>query len=201
VQKDILTSLLLPEILLKIISQPPSKNCLDLAQSCRFHHNFVKLNAGRICNEAIQRHFPIEAAPLKSGLEAEWLVYMHTRVNAEEGRIQELHFDHEAMLYKLLLSRPTPGCNLPSHSSAKQLPFGLLGEVKSKDKLHLEVSSPGPQYLYFLEQGLLVVGTGDFQIQIGQSEKEAVVGGKRYFFDLRDWLVLEPFLRRPHLLW
>jgi hypothetical protein len=70
VQQDILTSLL-AETLLKIISQPPSKNYLDLAQSCQFLHNFVKLSAGRICNEAIRRHFLIEAAPLKSGLEAE----------------------------------------------------------------------------------------------------------------------------------
>jgi hypothetical protein len=92
---------------------------------------------------------------------------MHTRVSAEEGRIQELHFDHEVMFYKLLLSRPTPGCNLPSHSFAKQLSFSLLGEVKPKDKLHLEASSPAPQHLYFLEQGLLVVGAEDFQIQIG----------------------------------
>ena len=83
VQQDILTSLL-PEILLKIISQPPSKNCLDLTQSCQFLHNFVKLKAGRICNEAIRRHSPIEAAPLKSGLEAEWLVSMHTQVSAEQ---------------------------------------------------------------------------------------------------------------------
>ena len=105
------------------------------------------------------------------------------------------------MIYKSLFSRPTPGCNLPSHSFAKQLPFSLLGEVKLKDKLHLEVNSPGLQYLYFLEQGLFVVGAGDFQIQIGQSEKEEVVGGKRYFFDLQDWLVFEPFPRRPHSLW
>jgi hypothetical protein len=97
------------------------------------------------------------------------------------------------MLYELLLSRPTGGCDLPSHSSANQLPFSLLGEVKLKDKLHLEVSSPGPQYLFFLEQGLLVVCAGDFQIQIGQSEKEEVVGGKRCFFDLQDWLVLSHF--------
>lgn len=97
---------------------------------------------------------------------------MHTRVSAEEGRIQELHFDHEVMFYKLLLSRPTPGCDLPSHSFAKQLPFNLLGEVKPKGKLRLKFSSPGPQHLCFLEQGLLVVGAGDFQFKSAKSRRK-----------------------------
>lgn len=41
------------EILLKIVSQLPSKYFLDLVQTCRMLRNFIKINASRICNEKI----------------------------------------------------------------------------------------------------------------------------------------------------
>jgi hypothetical protein len=65
--------------------------------------------------------------------------------------------------------------------------LSLLGEVQAGHPPHLRVTSPGPQYLYFLEKGILLVGVGEFATARSYSELTmVVVGGMCYFFDLYD---------------
>ena len=59
-RRDILTAVP-PEVLLKIITQVPTKNFLDLAQISHGLRDFVKSNASKICNEIIRTRFCVQA--------------------------------------------------------------------------------------------------------------------------------------------
>ncbi|KAE9380977.1 hypothetical protein N431DRAFT_292943, partial [Stipitochalara longipes BDJ] len=76
---DYLTSLP-SEILLKIVTQVPIKNFLDLVQTSRAFRNFIKANASKICNDVIRSRYQLEAALLQSELKAGWLVPTHDMI-------------------------------------------------------------------------------------------------------------------------
>lgn len=50
-----------PEILIKILVEVPLSSFLDLVHTCSALHAFIKSNAARICNMAIQSRFAFEA--------------------------------------------------------------------------------------------------------------------------------------------
>jgi hypothetical protein len=72
------------EILVKVIAQVPLKSYLDLVHTSKVFGNFIKLNASRICNEAIRSRFRLEAKVLGSELNSGWLVPTHDKVGREE---------------------------------------------------------------------------------------------------------------------
>ncbi|PMD15778.1 hypothetical protein NA56DRAFT_325910 [Hyaloscypha hepaticicola] len=126
------------EILLKIVSQLPSKYFLDLVQTCRMLRNFIKINASRICNEKIRSEFEFEAKLLQTELHSGWLVPTSPKVKEDETDFTYF------IIPKSLL-----------RSSNQFRNFHLLGEVKEEPTIGLSLSTPSPQFLHFLEQGLL----------------------------------------------
>ncbi|KAH8792362.1 hypothetical protein F5882DRAFT_78772 [Hyaloscypha sp. PMI_1271] len=137
-ERDLLTSAL-PEILVKIIVLVPSKHYLDLVHTNKALRNFMKLNASSICNEAIWSRFPVEAKVLRSELEAGWLVPTHEKVAEEEENFRQ----------KL---------NTIQTSNNDQR-FSLLGKLLTDTTVSIKLTSPGPQYLYFLEHNILRLST------------------------------------------
>lgn len=177
-ERDILTSVP-PEILVKIITLVPSKHYLDLVHTTKALRNFIKLNASSICNEAIRSRFPVEAKVLQSEPEAGWLVPTHEKVAEEE----------ECFRQKLNAIRP----------SNNEQEFSLLGKLPTESTLSIKITSPGPQYLHFLEHNILQLFT---QAEIGKywritdkrwpatyvwlkEIREVVVDGRKHFFGFR----------------
>lgn len=136
--RDILTTIP-PEILIKIIAQVPSKNYLDLIHTSEGLRTFLKINASRICNEAIRSRFPLEAALLNSELSSGWLVPRSQMLSEREN--EYLKYQRSCLRYYLI------------H-------YSLLGAVVPWRIIRIE--SAGPQYLHFLEQKLLLMGVGPF---------------------------------------
>ncbi|KAE9380980.1 hypothetical protein N431DRAFT_449711 [Stipitochalara longipes BDJ] len=165
-KRDILTTV--PhEILIKIIAQLPSKYYLDLVHTSKALRNFIKINASRICNEAIRSRFALEAAILKSELKSGCYrdVYHHRKTN-----LRSLH----------------------------KMDYSLLGPLQPAT-VAIKLSSPGPQYLHFLEQGILLIGIGLFEqrqnraFRIAGENHRVNIGGQTYFFNImRDSLYLYP---------
>ena len=137
-ERDLLTSVP-PEILVKIIALVPSKHYLDLVHTNKALRNFIKLNASSICNEAIRSRFPVEAKVLRSELEAGWLVPTHEKVAEEEEYFRQ----------ELNIIRP------PN----KEQGFSLLGKLPTESTISIKITSPGPQYLHFLEHNILQLFT------------------------------------------
>ncbi|KAN0120356.1 hypothetical protein V8E51_002564 [Hyaloscypha variabilis] len=150
-ERDILTSVL-PEILIKIIAQLPSKCYLDLVHTSKTLRNFVKINASRICNEAIRTRFPLEAAVLKSKLSSGWLVLGH-----------EAFREREDAYCKDFASR-----NSTDHHRYRdgEMTCSLLGVLQPTTTSSIKLGAAGPQFLYFLEQDLILIGVGPFE-QLG----------------------------------
>ena len=126
-----------PEILLKIVSMLPCKFYLTLVHVSKHLRNFMKLNANRICNEAIRARFSLQAALLHSELKAGWLVPAHQKLVQDERRFQEARG------------------GVSQRSTIKY--YDLLGQIPKDNTLSIKLTTPGPQYLYFLEQGILQV--------------------------------------------
>jgi hypothetical protein len=175
-ERDILTSVP-PEILVKIIALVPSKHYLDLVHTTKALRNFIKLNASSICNEAIWTRFPVEAKVLQSEPEAGWLVPTHEKVAEEEERVRQ-------------------GLHLITPYKNEQ-GFSLLGKLPTETTVSIKITSPGPQYLHFLEGNILQLFT---QAEIGKFSfiadngwpaarvwieelHEVVVDGRKFFFD------------------
>lgn len=124
-----------PEILVKIIALVPSKHYLDLVHTTKALRNFIKLNASSICNQAIRSRFPVEAKVLQSELEAGWLVPTHEKVAEEEE-----YFRQNLNIFR------------PSNNEQR---FSLLGKLPTETTVSIKLTSPGPQYLHFLEHNIL----------------------------------------------
>ena len=163
------------EILLKIITQLPSKYFLDLVQTCRMLRNFIKINASRICNEKIRSQFDFEAKLLQSELQSGWLVPTSSKVKEEEAGYNKYRARGKSWVYPDI-----PRC------------FNLLGEVKEESTIGLSLTTPGPQFLHFLEQDLLDIRSGPDQEHweaLGASSnlfyhrEKVVIDGDIYFFD------------------
>jgi hypothetical protein len=171
--RDLLTTIP-SEILLKIISQVPTKGFLDLVQTCRTLRNFVKINASRICNEAILTRFPLKSKLLQSTKVSEWLVPAHMLLTMGEARFR--------------------WCELQNHplmlNAQKKKHFSLLGQLTRDLTIPLQITSPGPQYLHFLESGILLVSKEYLSQRF--DPVEAVVDGQRYFFTINDRNNREP---------
>jgi len=175
-ERDILTSVL-PEILIKIIAQLPSKCYLDLVHTSKTLRNFVKINASRICNEAIRTRFPLEAAVLKSKLSSGWLVLGH-----------EAFREREDAYCKDFASR-----NSTDHHRYRdgEMNCSLLGVLQPTTTSSIKLGAAGPQFLYFLEQDLILIGVGPFE-QLGRGwmfwpgckPNKVEVNGQTYYIDL-----------------
>jgi len=137
--QDYLTSLP-PELLIKIIAHTPSKCYLDLVHTSKSLRTFLKLNASRICNQAIRTRYPLEAKLLETTNEAGWLVPTNTRVKKEERQYinDKRLLNYKDRRYFTLL--------------------GVVGKECRNEDVRISIMSPGPHYLYFLEQILLRVG-------------------------------------------
>ena len=163
------------EILLKIITQLPSKYFLDLVQTCRMLRNFIKINASRICNEKIRSEFEFEAKVLQTELHSGWLVPTYPKLKAGESQSNRCFMRRESLWRSLNKSRH----------------FDLLGEVKEVSTIGLSLSTPGPQFLHFLEQDLLDIRLGPSgerfvdwggSSYIFRTSEKVVIHGKTYFF-------------------
>jgi hypothetical protein len=164
------------EILLKIITQLPSKYFLDLVQTCRMLRNFIKINASRICNEKIRAQFEFEAKLLQSQLQSGWLVPTSPKVKEEEAA-----YNKYSVRVKSL------GVSSDMHRY-----FHLLGEVKEESPIGLSLATPGPQFLHFLEQGLLHIDSEpDEELSavlevpacVFECHERVVIDGEIYFFN------------------
>jgi len=176
------------EILIKIFAQLPSKCYLDLVHTSKTLRNLVKINASGICNEAIRTRFPLDAAILKSELESGWVVPRCEMLKDRETRYG-IHY-------------ATPNSDLSNHSKNY---YSLLCQVKPTTVPHIRISSPGPQYLHFLEQNLLVVGTGPFSQPWAYTHRSRInyytvdVGGETYYFNFMSYSSPSRHYRcRPH---
>ena len=180
-ERDFLT-LLPPEIILKIVALQPLKFYLTLVHISKHLRNFMKLNANRICNEAIRARFPLQVALLHSELKSGWLVPTHQKLVQDEKRYQ------------------TSRGVVSQRCTVKY--YDLLGEIPEDNTLSIKVTTPGPQYLYFLEQGILqVADESAMRAYLYLQEKgtarappgtrpddqfiEEKVDGKKYFWKLR----------------
>jgi hypothetical protein len=157
------------EILLKIITQLPSKYFLDLVQTCRMLRNFIKINASRICNEKIRSEFEFEAKILQSELHSGWLVPTSPKVKEKEAEYNKYWVRGKSWVYPDI-----PRC------------FNLLGEVKEESTIGLSLTTPGPQFLHFLERDLLDIASepGE-ELYAGcgfQYHERVVIDGEVYFF-------------------
>lgn len=78
-------------------------------------------------------------------------------------------------------------------NAQKKKHFSLLGQLTQDLTIPLQITSPGPQYLHFLESGILLVSKEYFRQRFDPAE--AVVDGQRYFFainDRKNWEPVEP---------
>jgi hypothetical protein len=161
------------EILLKIITQLPSKYFLDLVQTCRMLRNFIKINASRICKERIRSEFEFEAKLLQVELHSGWLVPTSPKVKEEEAEYNKYYARDKSLRVRV-------SSDMPRH-------FHLLGEVKEESAVGLSLTSPGPQFLHFLEQDLLNIASEPRkELYPGcgfQCHERVVIDGEVYFFD------------------
>jgi hypothetical protein len=144
---DYLTSLP-TELLIKVIAEVPINSYLDLTHTSKGLRDFMKANAADVCNEAIRSRHSIVAKFLKMELLTGWLVPTHEGFDMEdEDYISRL--DHRV---------------LPTHVSRFK-DYSLLGELFNGDvdllrtKI-INVKSPGPQFLHFLERNILILCDG-----------------------------------------
>lgn len=179
-QRDMLTTFP-PEILVKIMAHLPLKYYLDLVHTSKALRNFIKINASRICNEAIRTRFEFEAKILNSELEAGWLVPRSALLREMEGKylmgLGEAYFQEFEQLREF-------------HRGRKGAHWSLLSPIQNtySGDFAITLSSPGPQYLYLLEMGLLIIGVGEFT-QVADlglhtfEQGEVVLGGQTYFYE------------------
>jgi hypothetical protein len=110
--------------------------------------DFMKVNAADICNEAIRCQHSIVAEFLKTELKSGWRVPTHEGFNMEDE-------DYISRLDRRVL--------LTHVSCFKD--YSLLGELFNGDVNLLRtkiinVKSPGPQFLHFLERNILILCDG-----------------------------------------
>jgi hypothetical protein len=143
--RDYLTSLP-AETLLEVILYLPMSSYLDLAHTAKAFRRFMKVNAARICNQHIRFWYPLEAKLLKSEMVSGWLVPTHSMIKNEED-LYFLRYHHPKELLE---------CSRDSGNHEHEKHFNLLGEFIESSTYedppnHIKISTPGPQYLYFLE--------------------------------------------------
>jgi hypothetical protein len=132
------------ELLIKVIAEVPMDSYLDLTHTSKGLRDFMKANAAGICNEAIRRRHSVMAENLKTELKSGWLVSTH------QG------FDIYDKDYLMMLD-----CAVWPDEVSSFKYYSLLGELFHGDVNHLRtmiinVKSPGPQFLHFLESNLMV---------------------------------------------
>lgn len=113
-----------PELLLKIISEASITSFLDLAQASKSFRHFIKANASRICNAAIQCQFPLQTAFMPTRRIDGWLVPTHINV-----------FRVEIWACNWFYSRYS-SCN---------------GQQECHLDLLVNITEPEPQYLFWLQ--------------------------------------------------
>jgi len=167
--RDYLTSL--PnEILIKVISELPIFNYLDVAHTSRHLRSVLKANATQICNLRISSRYWFAAQYLQTEIKSDWLlpkynVIIHMdllqRTNGISFRRQftldceEHHSHNDIKIFHLL----------------RQLFRGAFWVCPWKDVIHFKVSGPGPQYLLLLECDLLDICDGGGDANCDESDK------------------------------
>lgn len=119
--------------------------------------------------------FEFEAKLLQTELHSGWLVPTSPKVKEDETDFTYF------IIPKSLL-----------RSSNESRNFHLLGEVKEEPTIGLSLSTPGPQFLHFLEQGLLDICSDPAEELLAvlgmlayeyHSREKVVIDGKTYYFD------------------
>jgi hypothetical protein len=127
-RKDYLT-VLPPEILLKVIPLLPVASFFELTHTSTHLRAFMKLHAATICNDAIEQGFSHISDQLDTQYSNGWLVPRKPIFSRTEGGLRERKIG--------AIRGPSGGCD-----SWKRW--------KSTD-LRIQLTDPGPQYLFFLE--------------------------------------------------
>jgi hypothetical protein len=150
-----------PEILLKILSYASISSFFALTQTSKGFRKFMKVNAALICNTAITTSFPLLSSCFESKIISEWLVPTHPvflrcqelcNVLKEEffryylykypeSDISELH---EKYKYEIDIDSKSMGSDLLRNRG--------IFVVDMDVKLLIDVTKPGPQFLFFSEE-------------------------------------------------
>jgi hypothetical protein len=169
--RDYLTSL--PnEILLKVLSEFPIFNYLDVAHTSRHLRSVLKANAARICNLRISSRYWFVAQYLQTEIKSDWLLPKYDVI---------IHMDLADRTYDMALGKLlTLECEKHrNHDDVKlfnllrQLFRGYFWVCYSKDLVHIKISGPGPQYLLLLECDLLHICDGGGDAKCDESDKES----------------------------
>lgn len=133
-----------------IIAEVRLRSFLDVKHTCRFFRELLKAHAHAICNRAIESRFPVQAKLLKATRISDWLV----------PRLQELVED-EVVYQELLGDYFKQYCEEKGHNDEPKH-FSLTGPLSAdepydSDHVYIKISSPGPQFLHFLESFILDV--------------------------------------------
>jgi hypothetical protein len=154
-------SSLAPETLLKILSLASISSFFALTQTSKGFRKFMKSNAALICNDATATRLPLLSACFESKIINKWLVPTHPvflrcqelcNVPKEEffryylyrypdSDISELH---EKYKYEIDIDSKRMGSDLLRNRG--------IFVVDMHVKLLIDVTKPGPQFLFFLEE-------------------------------------------------
>jgi hypothetical protein len=157
--EDYLSSLA-PKLLLKILSNVPISSFFALTQTSKGFRKFIKVNAALICNTAIATRFPLLTDALQCKNDNEWLAPTHPvflrcqelcNVRKEEFFRYSLYrypeTDISALHEKYKYEINNNGNNIRSHLENRGIYV-----VDMDEKLFIDVTKPGPQFLFFLEE-------------------------------------------------
>jgi hypothetical protein len=157
------------EILIKVLSELPIFNYLDVAHTSHHLRSVLKANAARICNLRISSRYWFAAQYLQTELRSDWLLPYHEDIY------------HMERTYGMRLgSRFIRDCeNNHNHDDVKH--FSLIGQLFPDDfwkrdwmdLFHVKISDHGPQYLLLLESDLLDICDGGGDPNADESEKES----------------------------
>jgi hypothetical protein len=120
------------ELLLMIISEVPLSSFLDLVHTSKGLREFIKANARKICNLAIESRFPLQAKYLRPAKVSGWITPTHWAILEWEERAVE--------------------------ESRGRIDYRRVEDWKSWD-YKIKLGEPGPQYLALLESDVILMST------------------------------------------
>jgi hypothetical protein len=149
-----------PELLLKILSNVPIASFFALTQTSKGFRKFIKVNAVLVCNTAIATRFPQLSTCFESKIINEWLVPTHPvflrcqeQCNVPKEEFlryylykypeSDIFALHEKYKYEIDIRNGYSGCRRKNKN---------IFVVDMDVKLFIDVTKPGPQFLFFLEK-------------------------------------------------
>ena len=165
--RDHLTSLP-SEILIKALSNVPLSSFLDLTHTSHGLRSFVKTNAARICDAAIESRYAFKnkaLQPIRLSDGQSWLGLSVSEIVDKEERYKRILQDFlQAKPHNIIkrsrknnsFKRNIIGSNDADCSDIVKVElFNLAGELNSTDcgvSNFIGLTTPGPQYLHVFEQ-------------------------------------------------